>query len=300
MKLFSRAALKLTAVYTGVLLAISVGFSLSISLTASRVMDQPMSQPPRELIQTGGEREGLVSPSDELSEAPNRDSLERELRSRVSNINGRLVMTLVLINLGVLVLGAGLSFLLARWTLRPIEKAMRDQARFVSDASHELRTPLAALIMENEVVLRDKSAGKQQLRAQVESNLEETKKLQSLSDTLLQITQSQVVTSAKEREEIIEQILKILVENAVKYDPQHRQPEIRRSASSVMVIDQGSGIAEEDLPYIFDRFYRAEKSRTSDGFGLGLSLARQLAHRIGAEISVKNNKGDGATFTLSW
>jgi signal transduction histidine kinase len=175
---------------------------------------------------------------------------------------------------------------------------MNDQARFVSDASHELRTPLTAIAMENEVILRDKTVGKKELHTQVKSNLEEVKKLQKLSDTLLQISQSDKVDDPKEHELVLEQIIKILVENAVKYDPKHCPPKIERSEKEIKVCDQGTGIAEKDLPHIFDRFYRAEKSRTSSGFGLGLSLAQHLAHKIGAEIVAENNRGGGATFTV--
>jgi signal transduction histidine kinase len=283
-KLFNRATLKLTAIYTGVLLFLSVGFSVAVGITATREMNQPLNQPPR-----------VVLKYDE-----NREEFEQIFRARANQASGRIALALILINFGVMVLGAGLSFLLARWTLKPIEQAMNSQSRFVSDASHELKTPLAALAMENEVTLRDKTAGKKELLSQIKSNLEEVRKLQKLSDTLLQISQNRAVTEAKERQAIIEQIVKILTENAIKHDPKHRPPKIERTDKEIRVIDEGTGIAEQDLPHIFERFYRAEKSRTSDGYGLGLSLAKHLAEKISAEIKAENNRGAGATFTLKF
>jgi signal transduction histidine kinase len=279
-KLFDKATLKLTALYTGVLMLISIGFSVAVGVTASQEMGRPFSRPSR-----------VVMEIDDVT-------FEDIIRIHTDQTNGRILAVLILINLGVLTLGAGLSYLLARLTLQPIEQAMEAQARFVSDASHELKTPLAAVAMENEVILRDKKADKQELRATVESNLEEVKKLQQLTDTLLQISEGQTVEKPKERAVIIEQIVKILTENAIKHDPKHRQPTIERTEKVIKVIDQGPGIAAADLPHIFDRFYRAEKSRTSDGFGLGLALAQHLAHKIGAEIVAENNQGGGATFTV--
>ena len=65
--------------------------------------------------------------------------------------------------------------------------------------------------------------------------------------------------------------------------------------------DHGDGISDEDLPNIFNRFYRGDKSRNSDGLGLGLSLASRLAEQIGSKVSANNNPGKdapGATFTV--
>jgi len=279
--MFNKATIKLTAIYTSVLMVISICFSVAVGVTTAQEMSRPFDQP------------RITFRYDE-----NIEIFEGEFRARATQANSRIILALILINFGVLIFGAGLSFLLARWTLKPLEKAFARESQFVSDASHELKTPLAALRAENEVLLRDKSADKKSLREQIASNLEEVKKLQNLAETLLQLNQSQPVTDPKERAEIVEQIVKILVENAVKYDPKHRQPEIVRSEKEIKVIDQGSGIAEEDLPHIFERFYRAVKSRTTDGYGLGLALAQSLAEQIGAEIVAANNEGAGATFAV--
>ena len=69
----------------------------------------------------------------------------------------------------------------------------------------------------------------------------------------------------------------------------------------VKVIDSGEGIAPADLPYVFDRFYRGEKSRNrqTGGAGLGLAIARGIVEAHGGEITVETNLGQGSTFTFT-
>ena len=174
-------------------------------------------------------------------------------------------------------------------------KSLEDERNeFISVVSHELRTPLTVIQMENEVLLKDKKASRDELREQVESNLEEVQKLQKLTSTLLELGNGKV----QNREEIIERIVQIFIENAIKYDPEHREPKVVREKNRIDVIDKGPGVDAKDLPHIFERFYRADKSRSSDGYGLGLALAKELATEIGAKTEAKNNKGGGATFSL--
>ncbi|MDR1032597.1 MAG: sensor histidine kinase [Candidatus Nomurabacteria bacterium] len=284
MRLFDKTILRLTGIYTALLMVLSISFSVAFYVC----IDQSLNQPIRPGLNT---RRSIIWEEN--------GEFYGVIRQRDADLRSDLWAGLAFINTGVLIFGALASYFLARITLKPVNDAMEAQSRFVSDASHELKTPLAAIAMENEVLLRDKKVTKADLEQQVASNLEEVKKLQRLSDTLLQITTNEKVVGAVEREAVIEQIVKTLVENAVKYDPEHRQPQIERSDKQVKVIDAGPGIAPEDLPHIFERFYRGEKSRTSDGLGLGLSLAQNLAKQIGARVTVENNHGKpGTTFTL--
>jgi signal transduction histidine kinase len=277
-KNFDRALLKLTALYTGVLLLISVGFSVMFFNATTQSMERRANMP----------QDMVFRVTDEESE------MEVFLRERDAAIRKDLLVRLIIINVGVVTFGAIVSFFLAQHTLKPMHEAYEKQSRFVSDASHELRTPLTAMQMENEVLLKDPKASRNELKQQVESNLEEVQKLQKLTNTLLELGSGKT----QNREEIIERIVQIFTENAIKYDPEHREPKISREKNRIDVADKGLGIDEKDLPHIFERFYRADKSRSSDGYGLGLALAQELAKEIGAKIEAKNNKDGGATFSL--
>jgi len=94
----------------------------------------------------------------------------------------------------------------------------------------------------------------------------------------------------------------ILLENAIKYSPDESKVAIVSSVSgraiNVSVKDEGSGIEEKDIPRIFDRFYRADKSRSSSGFGLGLSIAKRIVDMHKGKIFVESRVGKGSTFTV--
>jgi signal transduction histidine kinase len=103
----------------------------------------------------------------------------------------------------------------------------------------------------------------------------------------------------------IEQILGNLLSNALRYTPPQGRVEVSlsRSHSNVQltVHDSGPGIPDEALPYIFERFYRADRSRSrlEGGTGLGLAIARQLARAQGGDLTAANHPQGGAVFTLT-
>jgi signal transduction histidine kinase len=96
----------------------------------------------------------------------------------------------------------------------------------------------------------------------------------------------------------------VLLDNAVKYSPQGGQVSItlrgNGSVASVAIQDSGPGIGQADLPHIFERFYRADRARTTEGYGLGLSLAKSIAQAHNAEIHVESAANAGATFTVAF
>jgi signal transduction histidine kinase len=107
----------------------------------------------------------------------------------------------------------------------------------------------------------------------------------------------------------IAQVLTNLLGNALRYTPQAGRADVRLSAQPesilITVSDNGPGIAAEDLPHIFDRFYRADKSRSRDprsggGSGLGLAIARSIVEAHGGRIWAESETGQGTTiaFTL--
>ena len=103
----------------------------------------------------------------------------------------------------------------------------------------------------------------------------------------------------------LKQVIINLVANAIQYTPQNGEIflSLEKIGEQARIIcqDTGPGIPSEDLPHIFERFYRAEKSRTrgkSTGFGLGLSIANWIVERHGGRIEVKSQEGKGTTFAI--
>lgn len=104
----------------------------------------------------------------------------------------------------------------------------------------------------------------------------------------------------------LDQVLSNLVTNALRYTPEGGSITLTARADAeqqvvITVVDNGAGIAPEDLPYIFDRFWKGDRARTRDGAGsgLGLAIARQLVRAHGGSIDVKSQIGQGTTFTIS-
>lgn len=101
----------------------------------------------------------------------------------------------------------------------------------------------------------------------------------------------------------IEQILVILLDNAYKFTSKGDQIEIASKVLDKKIIitvkDTGVGISKEDLPYIFDRFYKSDKSRSKRGTGLGLSIAKEILNIMGESIEVKSEIGVGSAFTFT-
>jgi len=100
----------------------------------------------------------------------------------------------------------------------------------------------------------------------------------------------------------IRQVISILLDNALKYTPEGGKVTVTvretNGWAALEVSDMGVGIPEDQLPLIFERFYRADKARASSGAGLGLSIARQIAEAHGGRIEVESTPGEGSKFTL--
>ncbi|HLA24034.1 MAG TPA: ATP-binding protein [bacterium] len=103
----------------------------------------------------------------------------------------------------------------------------------------------------------------------------------------------------------LEQVLTNLVDNALKYTPEGGRVDVRVATADgeveVLVNDSGRGIGPEDLPHVFERFYRADRSRTrgSGGTGLGLAIAKHIVEAHGGRISVSSRANEGTTFKVT-
>ncbi|QEV20320.1 sensor histidine kinase [Streptomyces alboniger] len=222
--------------------------------------------------------------------------------------------------------------------LAELEESVTARRRLVADASHELRTPLTALRTNAELLAqadrltrtqRERASGAlgRQLREvtglvndlielareeEPQPLLEEVRPAELAAHAVdaarghwpavpftLQISPDAAHLSVPGVPARLSRLLTNLLDNAAKFSPPGTPVELTLSATDLTVRDHGPGIAEEDLPYVFDRFYRAEKARALPGSGLGLAMARQIAHAHGAELTAERAPGGGALFRLT-
>ncbi|WP_394239360.1 sensor histidine kinase [Niallia oryzisoli] len=252
----------------------------------------------------------------------------------------KIVWILLSLTLVLSLLFAWIGHFFAGQAMKPIQKSFQTQRKFVSDASHELRTPLSIFYSSIDVLSGEENLstfGKEVLedakneaelmnkllsdllflarsdQGNMELNREEFDLSSQLRSWLTSFArtvpaplsivwdiQDQVVMKGDKVR--IQQLLYILLENAVRYTKEgtitctlKRDQKIRLS-----VEDTGSGISPEDLPHIFDRFYRADSVRKRDGSGLGLSIAKTIVDAHGGKMDVKSEQGKGTQFIITF
>lgn len=98
----------------------------------------------------------------------------------------------------------------------------------------------------------------------------------------------------------LRQMFLIVFDNAIKFSPAGSTIYVSLSSRDVLIRDRGKGIAQEDLPYIFDRFYKIEAEDNKSGSGLGLAIAKQIADRHNIGVSVNSRLSEGAEFKFSF
>jgi len=103
---------------------------------------------------------------------------------------------------------------------------------------------------------------------------------------------------------MIQRMLANLLDNAIKYTPSGGRVDVSVSNQDpeqilISVADTGVGIVSNDLPLVFERFYRGDQSRSESGIGLGLSLARAIARAHSGDITVTSLPNQGSTFTIT-
>ncbi len=224
-------------------------------------------------------------------------------------------------------------------TFERLENLFTSQQRFLADVSHELRTPLTVIKGNADLIrkfgpdgesldsIKDEAdrltrmVGDLLLLAQAESgklplNLRTVMLDELLTDVFqemrvlagekvrLKLTDIDQITLNGDRDRL-KQVFINLVSNAIHYTPPGGEVYLGLSKSHemarVIIRDTGPGIPAADLPHIFDRFYRSEKSRTRSklgGFGLGLSIAFFIVDSHGGRIEVDSQEGHGTTFAV--
>ena len=327
----STSTVRLTLTYLALIMLMSISFSVVFYNIVAGQLERQF--PPSYFADNFIDRYGnpIIS----------RQAFEDFLRHRIDEGRHVLIIRLVGLNLLIMAGGAVLSYYLARRTLQPIEAAFDAQSQFVSDASHELRTPLTAIRTSNEVALRKPKLTLAEAKDLIQQNTADATRLQSLTDGLLHLATNRrpqvaqpvalqevvaeamnhIVTLAQTKDITVQdnvpnlqvladpaslgQCITILLDNAIKYSPAGSRITLDVAAKgktvNLNVRDQGMGVRAADLPHIFKRFYRADRSRTkehTDGYGLGLSIADKLMRQQGGQITAKSTVGKGSTFTI--
>jgi two-component system, OmpR family, sensor histidine kinase MprB len=219
--------------------------------------------------------------------------------------------------------------------LEALQRSVDAQRQLVADASHELRTPLTSLRTNIEVLSRAAElapADRERLRRDVLEQLEEMTalvadlmdlardghvaarsavplRLDHLVEAAVERTRRRapgvefvttlspvVVTGVAER---LDRAIGNLLDNAAKWSPPNGRVDVDVADGAVTVRDRGPGIAPEDLPFVFDRFYRSAAARGLPGSGLGLAIVRQVAESHGGSVLAWNAPDGGAVLRLS-
>ncbi len=221
--------------------------------------------------------------------------------------------------------------------LSELRQAFEKQRRFVSNASHELRTPLTRIKLRTEALvdggLQDPNVAEKFVR-EVDVEVD---RLTRLANSLLDLARLEespgsaktadavsvlrAVAASTDSDEVslsteipdtlppvrlspesLELLVVNLLDNALKHTPKGGEVRLRAlrrdSGLTIIVEDNGQGIAAEHLPHIFQRFYRPNPARSGGGAGLGLALVKAAAESAGGEVSVTSELGHGSRFVV--
>jgi two-component system sensor histidine kinase MprB len=214
-----------------------------------------------------------------------------------------------------------------------LDESVRAQRQLVADASHELRTPITSLRTNIEVLLAGGELEPEDRRRLLADVVEQSEELSSLVNDLIELARGdqpgpaaedlrldRVVAESVARArrnapgiqfephlapvildgvpERLGRAINNLLDNAARHSPPDGTVEIEVGTGGVRVRDHGPGVPPQDLPYVFDRFFRGTTSRGRQGSGLGLAIVRQVAEQHGGTVSAANAEDGGAIFTL--
>lgn len=223
-----------------------------------------------------------------------------------------------------------------RFDLEEIRLSRNLQREFIDNASHELKSPLTSILGFAEMLHTAESLTQSKQREYVQRILSESQRMSGIVHSILQLQQAQScgddviqvdVRKAAEAvaailgqqalkrgismhiagemcvlasEDDVDLLLRNLMSNAVRYGVPGGWVKVELGGDTLSVADNGIGIEPEHLPRIFEKFYRADKSRSRSlgGTGLGLSIVAAIVRKYGARIDVQSKPGQGSTFCV--
>jgi two-component system sensor histidine kinase MprB len=215
-----------------------------------------------------------------------------------------------------------------------LDASVASQRQLVADASHELRTPVTSLRTNIEVLLSDGVLTEEDRRQLLTDVVEQSEELSTLVADLIDVARGDVppehledtrldrlVEAALDRArrhapgvdftadlepvvvlgspDRLMRAINNLLDNASGHTAPGTPVHVTVDEVGVTVRDNGQGISDQDLPHLFERFYRGKDSRARQGSGLGLAIVRQVAEQHGGTISAANAREGGAVFTLT-
>jgi two-component system sensor histidine kinase MprB len=219
-------------------------------------------------------------------------------------------------------------------TLGALERSVQAQRHLIADASHELRTPIASLRANIQILGEAEHLPAHELQGLREDIVEELDDLTALVSDVVELARGAapdaaaddvrldtVVEGAVQRTrrrgdlrfelsleptlisgqaDRINRAVSNLLDNARRWSPAEGTVEVALKDGVLTVRDHGPGFQEADLPFVFDRFYRAQNARRLPGSGLGLAIVRQAAEASGGSAEAENAPGGGALLRVSF
>jgi two-component system sensor histidine kinase MprB len=216
--------------------------------------------------------------------------------------------------------------------LGALAESIAAQRQLIADASHELRTPLTTARTNLESMQLHPEMSREEQQQSIEAAVVELGEMTHLIEELVELARGDAQTSEHEpvrldivaREAVavaarrshrefrveteptvvsgastdLTRAISNLLDNAIKWSPADSPVDVTVAAGVCTVRDHGPGIADEDLPHVFDRFYRAAAARTLPGSGLGLAIVRQVADTHGGTATAEAAPGGGTIFAL--
>ena len=221
----------------------------------------------------------------------------REISSEISS-RRQLLFTMIKAVIIFCVLTYFIAIYLTRNALKPIEITWNNQAKFIQDASHELRTPITIVSSKLEGLLKHPNNTINDEVESIADAMNETRRLKKMINDLLTLTKEDYVDVIQKEEVDLEFLVKDLCdeEDYIKVSLNEKGEKI-----IVKIEDNGLGIKKEEIPHLFDRFFRSENVRNKDidGSGIGLSIAKVICDSLKYKLEVDSEYGKWTEFKIS-
>jgi len=331
--MFEKARLKLTAWYLLIIMLISLTFSVVI-FNVQMIEVERFARAQRTRFERQYRPDVFLAPQPFLTDPDLVAETQKRLLSNLLILNG----IIIIISGGMGYFLAGKTLCPIKEMVEDQDRFVSDSSHELKTPLTSLKSAMEVALMDKKLTLEDakklikeniQDVNRLQYLSESLVNLSKIKE-QNVIFSSEKISLTNLINSVVEKispqankkkinikkrlakidfkgdKEKLESLISILLDNAVKYSPPKKSIIIKTTKSSkiisISITDHGQGISKKDLPFIFDRFYRADLSRSSSkasGFGLGLSIAKMIVEKHHGDLKVKSKLGVGSTFTVT-